>query len=169
MARSPWPRALDGVLHPLRGEAPETVLRPLSQGRGHRLDGEAARHAQGAPRRGKIRRARRERMAPRADAVDEVLSQPRVHEPRRSAHRSRSDHHLRGIQRRRDVHAAAVRCGDGDNGPHRVQTLRIVGNPGCGLIPRHAPVHARHEGDHLPGHARPEYAHRAGLAQSLAP
>ena len=168
MAGSPRLRALDGVLYPLRGEAPEAVLRPLSQGRGHRLDGEPPRHAQGAPRRREIRRAQRERMAPRQNAVDEVLSQPRIHEPRRRTHRSRSDHHLRGIQRRRDVHAAALRCGDGDNRPHGFETLRLIRNPGCGLISRPAPVHARYEGDHLPGHTRPEHAHRAGLAPRLA-
>ena len=52
-------RALDLVLHRLRRDAAEALLRPLPQGRGHRLGQTAEGAAASAPSRRAIRRARR--------------------------------------------------------------------------------------------------------------
>ena len=49
VARGARPRALDAFLHRLRRRAAEAVLRPLPQGRGHRLGRAAAGAAAGAP------------------------------------------------------------------------------------------------------------------------
>ncbi len=58
----------------LRRGAAEAILRPLPQRRGHRLGAAAARVAQHPPSRREVRAARRERMAARAHALDEILS-----------------------------------------------------------------------------------------------
>ncbi len=74
MARVPRHRALDAFLHRLRRGAAEEVLRPLPQGRGHRLEQAAEGAAAGAPSRREVRRAARERMAAGAHPVDQVPS-----------------------------------------------------------------------------------------------
>ncbi len=53
--------------------AAEALLRPFPQGRGHRLGQAAAGRAQHPPSRRKLHAARRERMADRPHAMDEVL------------------------------------------------------------------------------------------------
>ena len=68
MARSARHRALDAFLHELRRRPAEALLRPLPEGRGHRLGQAAESAASGPPSRREIRRAARERMAARAHA-----------------------------------------------------------------------------------------------------
>ena len=60
VARDARHRALDALLHRLRRGHPEALLRPLPQGRGHRVAGPAPRPAAGPPRRRHLHRARRE-------------------------------------------------------------------------------------------------------------
>jgi predicted acyl esterase len=64
------------------------LLRPLPQGRGHRLDAPAARRAQDPPSRREVRRAPRERVAARAHALDALLPESRPDEPRPQRARS---------------------------------------------------------------------------------
>ncbi len=86
VARGARPGALDAFLHRLRHAAAEALLRPFPQGRARRLGPAAARAAAGAPRR-QVRRARRERVADRAHAVDEDVSAAGRADPRpRGAH-----------------------------------------------------------------------------------
>src|SRR5262249_28787824 len=73
-------RALDPFLYELRGRPAETVLRPLPQGRGHRMGQAAEGILAGAPPRREIRCAERERVAARAHQVDEVLSSAGRHD-----------------------------------------------------------------------------------------
>ena len=76
VARGARHRALDALLHGLRRRAAEAVLRPLPQGRGQRLARQPRVAAPGSPSRRAVRRARGERVAARAHAVDEVLPRP---------------------------------------------------------------------------------------------
>ena len=55
-------------------DSAEALLRPFPQRRGHRLEQAAARLAQHPPSGREIRPARRERMAARAHAMDEIFS-----------------------------------------------------------------------------------------------
>ena len=77
VARGARHRALDAFLHRLRPRAAAQVLRLFPEGRGHWLGQAAARAAAGAPSGRDVRRARRERMADRAHAMDEALSRTR--------------------------------------------------------------------------------------------
>ena len=168
MARSPRHRALDGVLHRLRRQHAEEILRPLSQGRGHRLAGAAPGAAPGAPPRRALRRATRERMAPRADAVDEILLKREYTLARRRPRRRCCGHHLRGLQRRRHLHHDAHLRRHGSHRPHSGQALRVLRVEGCGPLPRRARLLAQHGRSRIPGRTRPAHPHRAGLAESLA-
>ncbi len=81
-------RALDPLLHRLRRRPAEAVLRPLPQGRGHRLGPAAPGAAAGAPPRRALRRAARGRVAAGAHASGRSsTSTPRT---ARSATRRRS-------------------------------------------------------------------------------
>ncbi len=68
---------LHAFLQQLRRDAAEALLRPLPERRGHRLEQAAARVAQHPPPGRKIRAARRERMAARAHAMDQIFSAAR--------------------------------------------------------------------------------------------
>src|SRR5262249_61374442 len=101
-------RALDTLLHRLRRESPEAVLRPLREGRGHGLEEAAEGRAAGAPPRRALRRAPREGMAAGAHEVDEALPDPERPEPRARPRRAPRRRPLRGLRRGRDLpHAAA--------------------------------------------------------------
>src|SRR6059036_1956685 len=73
VARGAWHRALDPLLHGLRRESAEEVLRPLPQGRRHLVEEAAEGPPAGALPGRAVLRAVRERMAARPDAVDEAL------------------------------------------------------------------------------------------------
>src|SRR5262249_56333805 len=90
-------RALDTLLHRLRREPPEAVLRPLPEGRGHGLDEAAEGRAAGAPPRRALRRAPRERMAARAHEVDEALPRSERSGPRARARRAPRRRQLRRL------------------------------------------------------------------------
>src|SRR5215510_5097902 len=66
-------RALDAFLHGLWIGSAEEILRPLPQGRSDRLGQAAEGTFAGASSGREIRRAARERVAPRAYAMDQVL------------------------------------------------------------------------------------------------
>ena len=68
---------LHAVLRQVRPGPAAQVLRPFPQGRGQRLGQAAEGAAQRPPSRREIRAARRERMAARAHAMDQVLSASR--------------------------------------------------------------------------------------------
>ena len=68
---------LHAVLRQVRPGPAEALLRSLPQGRGQRLGAAAEGAAQHPPSRRKVRAARRERMAARAHAMDQVLSASR--------------------------------------------------------------------------------------------
>src|SRR2546425_11443701 len=72
MARSPRHRALDALLHRLRQEPAAAVFRLLPQGPQERL-GQAAQGTAADTARRSLRRAPRERVAARQDAVDQAL------------------------------------------------------------------------------------------------
>src|ERR671914_957232 len=78
VARAPRPRALDALLHGLRGEAPEALLRALPEGRGHRLGFAAPRALASAARGWDLRRARRGRVADSAYGVDPLGARHRL-------------------------------------------------------------------------------------------
>ena len=129
MARSARHRALDALLHGLRPRAAAQVLRLFPQGRGHRLGPAAARAAAGAPSGRKVRRARGERMADRADEVDEALSQlGGLLAGRDLAHR-RGESDVRRARRRRHLHDAAAARGDRDHRAGRARSSSFRHRP----------------------------------------
>ena len=106
MARGARPRALDPLLHRLRNQASEAILRSLPEGRRQRLGQVAARPLEHTPRQFDLRRAFRERMAARPNPVDEIL--PRPQRARRSARpRSRPS---RNIHTTRSATASPSPC-----------------------------------------------------------
>src|SRR5262249_54309326 len=78
VARGAWHRALDPLLHRLRAQAAARLLRPRPARQSERLGRAAEGAAAGTASRRKIRRARRERVAARADELDEALPPPDV-------------------------------------------------------------------------------------------
>ena len=169
VARGPRGRALDALLHQLRPGPPEALLRPLPEGRGHRL-GEAAEGRAAGPAPGRaVRRAPRERVALDRHPLDEALSPSGRPDAGRRAAEPRVDGHVRRPRRRRHVPHPAARRGDGDHRADRRQALRLVGDDGRRPLPRPARLHAGPEGGHLPRRARPAHADRAGVAPRVTP
>ena len=85
---------LHAFLQQLRRSFAEAFLRPLPQGRGHRLEQAAARVAQHPPSGREIRAARRERVAARAHAMDEIFPAARWAKPRPRHTHGRDDAEL---------------------------------------------------------------------------
>ena len=110
-----------------RGPA-EALLRPFPQGRGHRLGQAAAGVAQHPPSRREIRAARRERMAARAHAMDEIFICIRTASLGTDGADGRDDADLRDHRRRPDLPHAAADREPRDHRPGRGQAVGVVGH-----------------------------------------
>ena len=127
----------------LRRRPAAALLRPFPQGRGHRLGQAAEGRAQHPPAGREIHAARRERMAARAHAMDQVLSAARRPQPEPRAADGRDHADLRDDRRRPHVPDAADDAGDGDHRAGRGQAVRVVRHHRCRPVPGAAGVRSR--------------------------
>src|SRR5262244_3145961 len=168
MAGGARARALDAFLHGLWIRPAETVLRPLPQGGSNRLGQAAEGAVAGAPSRGAVRRAARERMAPRPHAVDQALSRcGRLSALDRATDGDRVGDVSR-LWRWRDLSDGPVATGDRNHGPDRRQALGLLDDERRRPVPGRARVCAGHEGSDLSRRARSAYAGGARMAARLA-
>ena len=96
------------------------------KGEENRLGQAAQGAAPGPPSRREVRRPRRERMAARAHAVDEILSRPRRRHAARDPRDRQGDAELRRDGRRPHLHDGADDRADRDHRPDRGEALRLV-------------------------------------------
>ena len=163
-------RALDAFLHRLRPRAAAALLRLLPARQERRLAQAAEGAAAGAPPGREIRRARRERMADQAHAMDQVLSRSGEHgAERQEAVRQSAQLKFAAMGDGLTFLTPPLRTGHRDHRPVGAQAVRLVVHHGRRLLHRAARVHRRSEGSRVPGRDRSAHADRARLAARLAP
>ena len=169
MARSARHRALDALLHRLRGRTCRRSSSAISS-RARRTAGTSSRACSSTS----VIRARNSSSATRTIGRSRARNGPNStwHATATSWSTERAeefgDGDVRRARRRRHFPHRADARGDRDHRTGGRQAAHLIVDRGRRHLPRAARVLARHEGSRVPGCARPAHADRARLAARLA-